>query len=324
MRELFDEINRTIEENQTFLIASHINPDGDAIGSSMALSSYLKEQRHKEVSVLLSEYPQRFDFLIDQEIINDNTPAEEPDVLIILDSSSPDRMVFNKTIKLFTEAKVINIDHHPRNFFFGAINWVDKNAAAVGYMVYKLLKYLQADFTKHISEALYTAILTDSARFTSPKINSDVLAACATLAANGLDLRILAQNIYLSYDISYLKNLSIALNNLETFLDNRILFLSLDQDSMNSYNTTLDQTDGIVDLALIVKSAKIGVLFKEVSEHEIRVSFRARHDLNIISIVSEFGGGGHHNAAGCTIHKPLHETKNIILDRCKALFYEQD
>ncbi|MBN2543739.1 hypothetical protein JXI42_12810 [bacterium] len=314
-KETIQKIAEIIEKNNAFILVSHNDQDGDAIGSLMALGLYLKEQRDKDVAVhLRNGFPAKYNFLVGR--MNElNKMPNRPDVIFVLDTSSPERIDSGFSIYDHPDAYVVNIDHHSDNIYFGDFNWVESHSPAVGVLIYNLLNELGADFTPDISTNLYTTVLTDTGGFMFSNTTPEVLEIAAFLTKKGAQPGYIAGQLYLNHSMNYLKNMGIALNNLRFYAEGKIIFLTLDNSSVKALHSSFRETEGIVDFTLRVKGAIVGVLFKEINSDLIRVSLRSDGTIDVAHICAEFGGGGHHNAAGCTFNNNLIGTQEIILHK---------
>jgi len=313
-----EEISNILRDNDNFLILSHLEPDGDALGSSLAIRQFLADQWGKNVCMPSPvNWPGRYSFLKKHYNGNKMANPDETDCILFLDSSSPDRIDWGTlNPEDFGSVPKVVIDHHEEGIPFGDVNWIDKESAAVGEMVYTLITELEAVVTPEIAECLYLAILTDTGRFTYSNTSSNSLRISAELIETGnIDPSEIASHVYFNYSEEYLRNIGIALYNSRTYRDAKIVLLTLDKASVRSFSTTFDETEGIVDLAMSVRGVELAALFKEISTNVNRVSMRSRGLVDIGALAKELGGGGHFNAAGCTLRMPLSLAREVILDR---------
>ncbi|MBN1755315.1 bifunctional oligoribonuclease/PAP phosphatase NrnA [bacterium] len=314
MKEILWKIINLIQTTNSFVLASHTDPDGDSIGSLMALGMFLK-QLGKNVYIQMREnVPPKYAFLIkDLTYCSDN--VNDPEVFVVLDTSSIDRIDKVANHLNTQEAFILNIDHHGDNLHFGDLNWVDPAYPAVGVMVFQILKEMGAEFTPLIATNLYTAILTDTGGFMFSNTTPEVLEQAAFLTKKGATPGWIASQVYLNHSKNYLINVGIALNNLQFYMDDQILFMVMDNRSVLRSSSSFSETEGIVDFTLKVKGVKVGVLFKEVQREHIRISMRSNGFVDVAHICAEFGGGGHHNAAGCTFYDTLENSQQTILQK---------
>lgn len=318
MKISIDEIIGAIESGQSFLILGHSDPDGDSLGSAIALGLFLRYQAGKMVCMAKPQYwPGRYEFLERHCNGHEEIDADSVDYVVILDCSSLDRVDWGDyDPKDFEVIPKIVIDHHEEGIPFGDINWIDKKSAAVGEMIYEILLQLSAEITPAIAECLYLAILTDTGRFTYSNTTAKSLSISSELIQAGeLDPSAIARHVYFNYSEEYLRNIGIALYNSRTYKNAKIVLLTLDKASVRSFSTTFDETEGIVDLAMSVRGVQLAALFKEIGKDVNRVSMRSRGLVDVGSIAKELGGGGHFNASGCTLKMPLSLAREVILDK---------
>ncbi len=317
-----NDIIEAIHRLDSFLIMGHVDPDGDSLGSSLALALYLLEQAGKRAYMPAPvNWPGRYGFLEKHRDGTGEMPKEKVDAVIILDCSSADRVDWGQLDpRDYEESLFIVIDHHEEGKAFGDINWIDPESAAVGEMVFDILDALDAEITTPIAESLYMAIVTDTGRFTHSNTTARSMQICAELIERGnICPSKLTGEVYYSFSEEYLRNIGIALYNSRIYMDARIVFLTLDRASVRSFSTTFDETEGIVDLAMSVKGVELASLFKEIGQNMIRVSLRSRGKIDVGALAKELGGGGHRNAAGCTLKMPLSLAREVILDKFEDL-----
>jgi len=312
-----------ISEGERFVILGHRDPDGDSLGSMLAISAFLREQFRKESFMPGPlDWPEKF-FFLEKHLNGAGKPFDgNIDTLLILDCSAENRIDWaNVEPNSFPEARRIVIDHHREGEPFGDVNWIDPRASATGEMIFNILEALGAQFTSDIAESIYSAILTDTGRFTYSNTTAKSLEICAKLVqAGNLDLADITSQVYYNFSEEYLRNIGIALYNTRVYRDSKILLLTLDKASVKSFSTTFDDTEGIIDFAMSVRGVEVAALFKEISRNVIRVSLRSRGKFDVGAIAVEMGGGGHHNAAGCTMEMPLSLARDVILRRFEDLF----
>ncbi len=321
MNDKIEEITRVIDDSGSVLVLSHFEPDGDALGSAIAFSLFLRDQAGKEVCFPAPvNWPGRYSFLKKHCNGNNELPDSEVDSIFFLDSSTPDRVDWGKlNPETYSDARKIVIDHHEEGIPYGDINWINKRSAAVGEMIYEILLAHSAEITPHIAECLYLAILTDTGRFTHSNTTSDSHRIAGELIeAGNLNPSEIASKVYFNYSEEYLRNIGIALYNSRIYHDAKIVLLTLDKASVKSFSTTFDETEGIVDLAMSVRGVELAALFKEISKDVNRVSMRSRGLVDVGALAKELGGGGHSNAAGCTLKMPLSLAREVILDRFES------
>ena len=313
-----NEIIQALREGSNFLVLGHLDPDGDSLGSMLSLTLYLRDQAGKGIFMPAPKaWPGRYRFLEKHRDGSGMPGPEDLDAVIILDCSAPKRVDWGGLDPAdYSGIPRIVIDHHREGKPFGDINWIESGAAAAGEMVYDILEELEAEVTPGIAESIYCAIVTDTGRFTFSNTTSRSLKICADLVSRGkIDPSEITTRVYFNFSEEYLRNIGIALYNSRTYDKAKIVLLTLDRASVKSFSTTFDDTEGIVDLAMSVRGVEAAALFKELRRDNIRVSLRSRGNVDVGDLAAELGGGGHHNAAGCTLEMPLSLAREVILDR---------
>jgi len=211
--------------------------------------------------------------------------------------------------------KIINMDHHADNSSFGEINYVDPQASALGEIIYELLAYAGYRLNKLTATQLYAAILTDNGRFRFSNTTPKALRIGAELVALGANPKEINSQIYYNNSNSALKLLGFLLLNLETFADGKISSLVIDQRTLSQLKVSNEDTEGFVDYSLFLKGAEVGVLFTQKNDSKTKVSLRSQNSFDVSALARAFGGGGHKNAAGCTVSQDLNSTKELILKK---------
>ncbi len=313
-----DELITRIQDAKNIIIVSHKNCDGDSLGSVIALQRSLPSMGKNVFVPAPTEFPQRYDFMRKYSNSWGVIPTQY-DTIIAVDCSNMERIEWGDIHPEINDAIIINIDHHEVNENFGHINWVNPAEPAVGTMIYKLLRELSVPVDTYTANALYVAIMTDTGRFSFNNTNSDALKIAGELIEFGADPKALTTEVYFNFSESYLRNIGIALFNSRSFHRGRILFLTLDRAAMRNFSTTPEDSEGIIDFAMAVRNVDVAVLFKELAPNRVRLSFRSRRGIDIVKVAEFFGGGGHPNAAGCTINSNLATAQKSVLENIRKL-----
>ncbi len=312
-----DELKKIVEvirENESFFITSHIRPDGDSIGSQLALKRIL-EKLGKEVTIANHDpAPKTYDFLSGRESIKQELPKNrEFDVAFVLDSPELSRLGSTKeTIK---KAKVIiNIDHHLGNKKFGKYNYVNTKASAVGEEIYELTKVIGFKIDREIALCLYVGILTDTGSFRQSNTTSRSHEIVADLMKIG-DLKPaqITHQVYETQLPSAIKLLSMTLDTLERSEDGQIAWMTITDEMFKETGTTKAETENFINYVRSVKGSEVAILFTELAKDEVKVSFRSKSSADVNRIAKTFGGGGHLRASACTIKGDLEEVKEKVL-----------
>jgi phosphoesterase RecJ-like protein len=318
MKEKFNQIIESVKTARRILVSSHLDPDGDSIGSQLALKGWLMDLA-KEVRIInQGKIPSKYLFLDEEKAIEDFDSAKaidwSADLIFVLECPNLERI--GEVKKLLKEgAKVINLDHHPDNSFFGDISYVDTQACALGEIIYELLIYSGYRLNKLTATQLYAAILSDTGRFRFSNTTPEALRIGAELITLGANPKEINNQIYYNNSNASLKLLGFLLLNLETFANGKISSLVIDQQTLEELKVSKEDTEGFVDYSLFLKGAEVGVLFTQKNDSKTKVSLRSQNSFDVSALARTFGGGGHRNAAGCTVNQDLNSTKELILKK---------
>lgn len=315
----FDEISRVIQKNKNFLITSHINLDGDGIGSELALYFILKKLNKKVTILNQDRIPKIYDFLPDSDKVqywnNNRINPKSVDVGIALDCSSIKRI--GRTYEIFKDIKtIINIDHHKSNENFGNLNYLDCSASSVGEIIYELITFLNIDLLdEKISTCLFTAIITDTGSFRYSNVSSKTFGVASHLTRHRIKSHLIANNIYNRSTYPRLKLLGESLLTLEMDDSNYVSWLTITRKMLNDTNANDEDIEGIINIATTLDNVEISILFRETKDNKIKVSFRSKGNFDVNKFAGKFKGGGHPNAAGCLCLGKLDEIKEKILSK---------
>jgi bifunctional oligoribonuclease and PAP phosphatase NrnA len=310
---------RVIQEGESFLIAGHVSPDGDCLGSMCALAFALSDIGKKAFPVCLEGVPDLYRFIPGSERILNQLPKDftKCDVAIAVDSDRPDRLG-PISESLSSCERLIAIDHHLDGCWESGTNLIDPLSASSGEIVYELLKGMGVRITRDIAECLMTAIVSDTGTFRFTNVKPSTMRIAADLMETGVSPGKIASQIYEVRTLSSTKLLGEALRNLSTSLDGRIAYTYITKEQIQKAGSKDSETDGIVNFVRSVRGAKVGIFFRTAPEGDTRVSLRGpAEDGDISEVARMFGGGGHRAAAGCTVEKPLSEAMPIVLDAVK-------
>jgi phosphoesterase RecJ-like protein len=301
-----------IRSRQRFVLSSHVRPDGDAIGSQLAMAFALW-QLGKEVRLVNRDAPPTpmtvFPGVTRIEVANH---IDDPgDAVIIMECGELSRT----GVEGFERGFVINIDHHLGNTSYGALNWFDPTAAACGEMVFDLVRELGAELTPEIAAHVYITILTDTGSFHYSNISPRTFDVCRQCVAAGIDPPAIARAIFDSNNLGRLKLFGAVLSKMELDATGRVATVCVDQKLATDCGGTYEDTEGIVNLPLTVREIEAVAFFKEAGPDDWRVSMRSKGEVDVNAIANEFGGGGHKNASGCSAIGTLPELKKIFVDK---------
>jgi phosphoesterase RecJ-like protein len=219
---------------------------------------------------------------------------------------------------------VINIDHHQGNMAYGTLNWFDASAAACGEMVFDLVRALDVELQADIATHVYLAILTDTGSFHYSSISSRTFEICRECLDAGVDPVLVARNVYDSNNMGRLKLFGSVLSAMQLDSGGRIAIVYLDHDMAREAGGTYEDTEGLINLPLTVKEIEAVVFFKQIEGDEYRVSMRSKGQIDISLVAKDFGGGGHKNAAGCTVNGPIDSLQKVFIQRIEEAIEREE
>ncbi len=303
-------ILKEIKNAKRILITGHERPDGDCVGSTVSLCGILRKQGFK-ASVLLDPIPERLQFLDRKGFAQQVKPGQkfDADLAIILDATEFERLgALNRSS--FEGMRTINIDHHPSNRNFADLNWVDAKAAAAGELVWRLTACCGWKVPKAALEALYVALVTDTGQFAYSNTTPRILRMAAELIENGVDPEATWRRIYLNKDKDELALEARVRQSLEIWAGGKIASIALTQKDFLATGTSPEVTQEFVGIPRSLAGALLALFFYETDGGQAtKVSIRSIREIDASALAQQFGGGGHHQAAGCSIPTPLKEAK---------------
>jgi len=304
--EILPRIVDEIRQRQRFVISSHVRPDGDAIGSQLAMA-YALRHLGKEVRIVDGDRPPTPLLVFPGvEAIEVMAEIDDPgDAVIVMECGDLART----GVRGFERGFVINIDHHPGNTMYGALNWFDLSAAACGEMVFDLVQALGVPLTKEIATHVYIAILTDTGSFHYSNISPKTFEICRHCVEAGVDPPAVARSIFDSNNLGRLKLFGAVLSRMELDPSGRLATVYVDQQMATDCGGTYEDTEGLINLPLTVKEIQAVVFFKENGPNDWRISMRSKGDIDINVVAKQFGGGGHKNASGCSARGAFEDLK---------------
>lgn len=304
-----------IKQSKSFLIVGHINPEGDSLGSSLALSLGLRKLGKKDICVLSKDpVPETLRFLPSSKIVRLKPPAGEFDVVFIVDCNEVRRTGFEG----FRAKKTAVIDHHvlpagaATSEFYKSLSasLIDPGAAAAGLLVYRVLTALKVPIDKNIATLLYTAILTDTGGFRYSNASSESLKTAAHLVEAGAKPWEISKEVYESIPYKSMKLLGLSLATLER--KDGIAWINATKHMFDKTGTTSEDSEDFVDFPRKIKDTEVSVFFRQDGDHTYKLSLRSKGRVDVQKIAKGFGGGGHVAAAGCKIDGTLKEVQDKV------------
>lgn len=312
-----EELVERIKNANNIFIFTHVNPDGDTLGSAIAMKLFIKEFLNKPSRIVhTSTLPKVYSFVPEYDTIEDISTVskdEKCDLAIAVDIASADRLA--EASDLFKNADFrINIDHHRTNNGYGDLNIIDGGACSVGLMLCKMFNELGYKYSKSVAIALYTSIMTDTGAFKYENTTPECLRAAAQIVEAGAVPNEIYRACYESKPVNMLKFQLHVLNKAEFFHDGKIAITTVEKEDMAKFNATDDFTEGIVEVLRTANIVEVSAILKETKDGFTKVSLRSK-TVDLVPIIADFNGGGHTFAAGCTIKKPVSIAKDKLLER---------
>lgn len=317
---IIDRIIAGIRESQTICIVGHIRPDGDCVGSQIGLALALKAEGKKVTVWNEDAMPEKYAFLNPDGLFQKPKRGQSFDCVIATDCASFERLgavgACVSDRKLF-----INIDHHASNTRYADVNWVSPREPSTGELILRLLKVAKWPITKPISNCLFTAISTDTGSFQYPTTRPGTFHAGAELVTRGADLAKICDEVYQSYPLSRARLLKHIYSNFRLTHDDQIAWFWLKKADFARTGAESDDTEGLIDHIRAIAPVVVACVFEELEPELTRISLRSKTDkVNVSEIAAQFGGGGHHAAAGARIPgKSLSVQRKVIAAVKKAL-----
>lgn len=311
-----DDIKEEIRKANKIVILTHESPDGDAIGSSMAVFLALKSN-NKDVDIIIPEMPRTFEFLPGISEIKKESDIEKYDLAIALDCADLKRL--NGVATYFENAKkTIVIDHHSVNTMFGHYNYVNPVSPACAQILFGMFEYFGIEITKEIGTCLITGIITDTGGFKYSNVTAETFEFAASMLEKGVNISNIYEKVMQTVTLSRFNLTKIAIDRLELLENGRIAFTYITMEDEKKVNAEFGDHEGIVEQGRSIEGVMVSVFFRE-TENGYKVSLRANSNsnVNVADICIIYGGGGHIKAAGCLMQYPLEIAKERIIEEIR-------
>ena len=300
-----------VEAAGTIAIAGHVRPDGDCVGSCLAVCNYITEQYpEKTVDVYLETPPVKFSYLKQFErISSDSNTGKQYELCICLDSGDRERLG-NNVVYLDTAKTSICIDHHITNKGYAASNFVNASASATCEFLYDFLD--EEKISKEVAECIYTGIIHDTNVFKNSNTTAKTMEVAGVMMEKGINFSQIIDGSF--YKKTYVQNQIMGRAVLESvlFLDGKCIFSVVPKQDMDFYGVEASDLDGIVDQLRVTDGVEVAIFLHETENHVYKVSMRSNNFVNVSKVASFFGGGGHVRAAGCTMSGSVHDVINNL------------
>lgn len=305
------EIADVLGRRHRFVITSHARPDGDSIGSQLALAYALRSLGKTVRVVNRDPAPPHYVVFpgVSQIEIAERVEGDF-DAAIVMECGDLSRTGVSGFERYF----VINIDHHVGNAMYGALNWYDESAAACGELVFEVIEALGVPLTAEIATHIYLAVLTDTGSFHHSNISARTFEICRRTVEAGVNPAWMARSVFDSNSFGKLKLIGALLDSMQLEAGGRVAVLYLDDDMLKAAGCTYNDTEGLINLPLTAREIQ-AVLFFKVMDGEVRVSMRSKGAIDVREIAKAYGGGGHKNAAGFTVSGSYQTARPAIVER---------
>ncbi|CAH0119856.1 Bifunctional oligoribonuclease and PAP phosphatase NrnA [Paenibacillus sp. CECT 9249] len=314
-----EEARQYIAARDDFLVVSHVQPDGDAASSTVAVGWLLAQLGKTFCMINEGSVPQRLSYLWSYDrIVNyaEQPPQRQFQNVICVDCADFARV--GKVGQLFAEgADVLNIDHHPTNDSYGSVNLIKADAAATAEILFDLLKRFEIEWSLDIAEAIYTGLLTDTGGFRYSNTTPKVMAAASELLQYGVKGHQLADHLLEQLTMPHVLLLTKALSRLSFAANNKIGWIYVTPEDMRETGAVNDDLEGLVNYPRNIEGVEVGILFKQIDNEAVKVSMRSGPGANVAEIAHSLGGGGHVRAAGCKVYGALDDVIKQVIERVK-------
>jgi phosphoesterase RecJ-like protein len=311
------EILRLIEQSQTFLIASHESPDGDAIGSTLALANALREMGKDVVAYNRDRAPLEYAFLPGHATVVDEVDGERTfDAGFVLDAGELRRAgcwIRERCRSL------VNIDHHPFSEDFGDFYYVDTEASATGVLIYRLLQSAGYRLSNDVATCIYTAIISDTGSFRYSNANPEAFQVAGEMVAAGVDPWSIASGLYESQDHERLRLLALSLATLRISSCGQYASLAVTQEMYARAGANEEHTDRFINYPRSIRGVEVAIFFRQLASGSFKVGFRSKGNVDVGALARVMNGGGHHNAAGAEAQGSLEEVQEWVYAKVAEL-----
>lgn len=302
-----------LKQSEKIAIIAHVQPDGDAVGSSLALANILETAGKNVTLYCQDKVPALLEFLHGRKKFQNSVESgAQFDLSIAVDCSDEERM--GTCSAVFRAGKnTMNIDHHISNTFYADVNLVDITAAATGEIVYRIGRKLTDNIDKLTAEALYTAISTDTGSFCFRNTTAQSYRIASELIDCGINIERITTLLYKTNRIERVRLLAKALHSLELFEDNKIAIITITRKDLAATGAMESEMENMVNYAKDIAGVEIGILLKESEDGTVRISFRSKGKIDVSVLAGQFGGGGHQAAAGASLQMNIQQAGQEVL-----------
>jgi phosphoesterase RecJ-like protein len=318
MRGDLSAICRILREKDRFLVACHENPEGDAIGSELALALALRKMGKTATVLNADPVPGNLLFLPGADTVVFEEDGSRYDVAVVLDCGSPER-----TGRVAPELRkcplLVNIDHHRTNGDRGELSLVDPDAAATGLLIHRVLSAMGYDICLDVATNIYVAVLTDTGSFHYSSSSPEAFEVAGEMVRRGVDPWAVAERVYETQSAHRLRLLGRVLESLEVSAGGKVASITTMRETLREFAAGKDALEGFINYPRSIVGVEVAVSFREEEGDVFRVSFRSKGRVDVSAVAARFGGGGHRNAAGCTVPGAFPDVKRKVLEALAAV-----
>ncbi|GFN31848.1 DHH family phosphoesterase [Paenibacillus xylaniclasticus] len=314
--ELLEQAIRFINEGDDYLVVSHVQPDGDAISSTVVIGWLLEKLGKKYTLINEGVSPSRLHYLhLSDTIINYTAVKPNRTFKRVIAVDCADFRRIGDVEACFAEGyELLNIDHHPTNDLYGAVNVVHSSAAATVEILYELIVQAGLTIDEPAATAIYTGLLTDTGGFRYSNTTPRVMEIASELLKLGVNGHWIADHLLERMTMPQLKLLQLGLSRLAFSDDAKIGWLFIEANDLSATGAAPEDLEGLVNYARNVDGVEVGILFKELMNGQVKVSLRSAGMADVAAIAQSFGGGGHVRAAGCRLDGPLQQSMEQVVE----------
>jgi phosphoesterase RecJ-like protein len=304
---------RALERGRRFLVTMHQEPDGDALGSSLALSLLLREQGREALVYSHQGVPAPFAFLPGADRVVRGLPRDARfDVTVACDAGSPSRLGPDLP-DASRRGVLLNLDHHLTTPHFGDVNLIDVQAASVGVLIYRLAAAMNRDLSRDVATCLWVSLIADTGNFRYSNTDPECLRIAADLVTRGVRPWDVSSRLHNSQPLERVKLLAEVLKTLTVSGSGRIAWVTATQELFDRFGTSEETSEGFIHYPRSIAGVEVAIVFREEPSGKVKLSFRSRGRADVSAVAVRLGGGGHHNASGCTLDGELSEVRAHVV-----------
>jgi phosphoesterase RecJ-like protein len=312
---MIEQVAEIINKHDNFLVVTHINPDGDAIGSLLGMYSALKEMGKTAVPIIGTKFPELFEFLPGKNdvLIGLDSLNSNPSYIISLDVAAENR-ICPQVDSLRNSSRLLNIDHHPTNPGYGDINYVQRHANSTTQLVYEILDKAGHPLSLDVGKCLYTGLITDTGCFKFAGVTSKTFELAAKLLEPGVDNYEITRHLFEEFAVTRLALERLMLERLEILLDGKVILSHLDLEDFEEIGADMSEGENLVNRLRETRGVEVGGLITQLSDNLCKASLRSKGLIDVSAIASELGGGGHRRAAGVKVSMSPQQLRISLLE----------